>query len=94
MGHQFTLDMGSFGKQLCLVTLVEKELLFEYVFAMGVLDTTIRWQLNQQDNGTLLQLNHSGFNMNSSFGQQAFIGMEKGWPQILSQIEAVIFYNK
>jgi len=94
IGHQFTLDMGSFGQQLCLVTLVEKELLFEYVFAIGVLETTIRWQLTPQENGTLLQLSHSGFNMDSSVGQQAFIGMGKGWPQILNRIESVISYNK
>jgi len=32
--------------------------------------------------------------MDSSFGQQAFIGMGKGWPQILSRIEVIISNNK
>jgi len=94
IGHQFTLDMGNFGIQHCLVKAVDKEILVEYDFAIGVLDTTLRWQLIPQENGTLLQLNHSGFNIESSFGQQAFIGMGKGWPQILSRIEAVISNNK
>lgn len=94
IGHQFTLDMGNFGVQHCLVKAVDKEISFEYDFAIGVLDTTLRWQLIPQENGTLLQLNHSGFNMDSSFGQQAFIGMGKGWPQILSRIEVVISNNK
>ncbi|MBJ8499533.1 SRPBCC family protein [Acinetobacter oleivorans] len=94
IGHQFTLDMGNFGIQHCLVKAVDKEILVEYDFAIGVLDTTLRWQLIPQENGTLLQLNHSGFNIGSSFGQQAFIGMGKGWTQILSRVEAVISNNK
>jgi len=89
-GHQFTLDMGSFGVQHCLVKVADKEILFEYDFAIGVLDTTLGWQLIPQGEGTLLQLKHSGFNENSSVGQQAFMGMRKGWPQILSRIETVI----
>lgn len=88
--HRFTLDMGSFGNQACLVKTVEKESLFEYDFAIGVLDTIISWKLIAQGEGTLLQLNHSGFNVDSPLGQQAFIGMGKGWPQILSRIESTL----
>lgn len=87
IGHRFTLDMGKWGKQPCEVTAVEPGRLLQYRFA---LDTTVTWRLESQNQGTLLSLEHSGFDLDSPLARSAFEGMGNGWPTILERPEAVV----
>lgn len=86
VGHRFTLDMGAWGQQPCEVIAIEPEKLFRYFFASGTLNTTITWELQPEEGGTRLSLEHRGFDLDSPMGKAAFDGMANGWPQVLSRI--------
>lgn len=90
VGHRFTLDMGRWGQQPCEVVAVEPERLLSYSFAPGTLDTTITWRLEPHGSGTLLFLEHKGFDLDSPLGKAAFNGMGAGWPKVLAGISAVL----
>ncbi|MBI1246788.1 SRPBCC domain-containing protein [bacterium] len=90
VGHQFELDMGKWGKQPCEVLEVEPLRLLKYSFAPGTMKTTITWRLEPEGEGTRLQLEHSGFDLNSPLAHQAFDGMRQGWPTVLGRIEQAI----
>jgi uncharacterized protein YndB with AHSA1/START domain len=90
VGHRFTLDMGSWGQQKCEVLAVEPERLLRYSFAPGTLNSTITWRLEPENGGTRLYLEHSGFDLDSPLGIQAFEGMGRGWPSVLARIEGAI----
>lgn len=89
-GARFTLDMRTYGKQPCEVLAVEPGRLFSYLFAPGVLDTTITWRIEPDGEGTRLHLEQSGFDLDSSIGKMAYDGMNAGWPQILPRIEPAL----
>jgi uncharacterized protein YndB with AHSA1/START domain len=90
VGHRFALDMGAWGVQPCEVTAVDPERLLEYHFAEGVLDTTITWRLEPEDEGTRLYLVHAGFDLDSLQGRLAYSGMGNGWPHILNGVESAL----
>ena len=90
VGHRFTLDMGAWGRQQCEVIAVEPERLLSYSFAPGTLDTTITWRLEPKGDGTLLSLEHRGFDLDSPMARSAFEGMGNGWPKVLARIEQAI----
>ena len=90
VGHRFELDMGTWGKQPCEVLAVEPERLFSYSFAPGTLDSVITWHLRGEGDGTRLTLEHSGFDLDSPLGKQAFHGMGAGWPKVLGGIERAL----
>jgi uncharacterized protein YndB with AHSA1/START domain len=90
VGHRFTLDMGTWGAQLCEVTVVDPERLLAYTFAEGSLDTLITWRLEPEGVGTRLFLEHSGFDLDSPMGRQALEGMGRGWPGILRRIDRAL----
>jgi uncharacterized protein YndB with AHSA1/START domain len=90
VGHRFTLHMGNWGTQPCEVTAVEPERYLEYHFAEGVLDTTISWRLEGEGEGTRLYLEHTGFDLDSPLGRQAFAGMGNGWPHVLNRVEGAL----
>ncbi|MEU6807540.1 SRPBCC domain-containing protein [Streptomyces sp. NPDC046831] len=90
VGHRFTLDMGNFGSQPCVVTEVDHQRLLAYRFAEGTLDTTLTWLLQPEDDGTRLLLTHSGFDLDSPMGRQAYDGMGKGWPHVLDRLGTVL----
>jgi uncharacterized protein YndB with AHSA1/START domain len=89
-GHRFTLDMGSWGVQRCEVTAVDPERLLAYTFAEGSLDTVITWRLEPEGIGTRLFLQHSGFDLDSPLGRQAFEGMGRGWQSVQGRIARVL----
>lgn len=89
-GHRFTLDMGVWGRPKCEVTAVEPETLFAYRFGSGAVETTITWRMEPEGEGTLLHLEHTGFDLESPMGRQAYSGMGNGWPHVLGRIEAVL----
>ena len=90
VGHAFTLDMGKWGQQPCVVVDVEPERLFRFRFAVGRLDTTITWTLTPDGEGTRLVLVHEGFDLDSPMGRAAFEGMKPGWPHVLERLGASI----
>ncbi|MGV9253940.1 SRPBCC family protein [Streptomyces sp. NPDC003697] len=90
VGHRFTLDMGTFGSQTCVVTEADHQRLLAYRFAEGTLDTTITWLLQPEGDGTRLVLTHTGFDLDSPMGRQAYDGMGKGWPHVLERLDTVL----
>lgn len=86
VGHEFTLDMGPWGKQPCKVLAVTFERLFQYTFASDTLGTTITWSLTEQEGGTRLKLIHEGFDLESPMAKAAFEGMKNGWPGVLIRL--------
>jgi|SRR5580658_5689998 uncharacterized protein YndB with AHSA1/START domain len=90
VGHKFELDMGKWGKQHCEVLEVEPERLLKYLFAAGVLDTTITWRLIPDGPGTRLAVTHQGFNLDTPMGRQAFAGMKAGWLTVLARLETIL----
>ncbi|BCJ74575.1 hypothetical protein CS0771_41190 [Catellatospora sp. IY07-71] len=90
VGHRFTLDMGGFGQQPCEVLEVVPEQLLRYSFAEGSLDSTLTWRLEPEGTGTRLFLEHSGLDLDSPMGRQAFEGMGRGWPGILRNMEKAL----
>jgi uncharacterized protein YndB with AHSA1/START domain len=90
VGHRFTMDMGAWGQQQCQVLAVEPERLLSYSFAEGVLDTTITWRLEPEGEGTLVTLEHAGFDLGSPMGERAYQGMGAGWAALLARIEPAL----
>ena len=64
--------------------------LLSYSFGSGPFLTTITWRLEPSDAGTLLSLEHAGFDLDSEVGSKAFQGMGAGWPGILTRIEPAL----
>ncbi|WP_030807988.1 SRPBCC family protein [Streptomyces sp. NRRL F-2799] len=90
VGHRFALDMGNWGSQPCEVTAVEPGRLLSYRFAEGTLDTAVTWRLEPEGSGTRLFLTHSGFDLGSPLGRQAYDGMGRGWPHVLDRLGATL----
>jgi uncharacterized protein YndB with AHSA1/START domain len=97
VGHKFTFqtDPGpSFdGKLRCEVTLVDEPHQLAYTFIGGYMKrkTLVTWTLMPQNNGTLLQLEHTGFtgltdvaiSFIFGYGWQKFL---RGVPQTLDRL--------
>jgi uncharacterized protein YndB with AHSA1/START domain len=90
VGHRFTLDMGTWGAQSCEVLQVDPERHLVYTFAEGSLDTTLTWRLEPEGTGTRLFFEHSGFDLDSPLGRQAYEGMGRGWPSLLRRIDRAL----
>ncbi|MFF1830517.1 SRPBCC domain-containing protein [Paenarthrobacter sp. NPDC058040] len=90
VGHRFTMDMDRWGQQQCEVTAVEPGKSITFVFAEGVLDTTITWALEATENGTTLHFEHAGFNVDTPMGRTAIEGMGNGWPGLIARIDEVL----
>ncbi|MFK0003415.1 SRPBCC domain-containing protein [Paenarthrobacter sp. NPDC090522] len=90
VGHRFTMDMDRWGPQQCEVTAVEPGTSITFVFAEGVLDTTITWSLEATESGTILHFEHAGFNLDSPMGRTAIEGMGNGWPSLIARIDQVL----
>lgn len=90
VGHRFTLDMGDFGQQQCIVIAVEAPTMFSYVFGADTIDTAIRWTLSEDELGSILTVDHEGFDLDTPDGIRAYQGMEAGWPQVLDRLEALV----
>lgn len=90
VGHAFTLDMGGFGQQPCTVTRVELRRLIAFTFAEGSLDSTLTFTLEPEGTGTHVFLAHSGLDVDSPLGLQAYKGMGAGWPGVLARMEPAL----
>jgi uncharacterized protein YndB with AHSA1/START domain len=51
----------------------------------GALKTTVRWELNPANNGTLLRLSHSGLSAHPELAQSY-----RGWPRMLEWLTAFL----
>ncbi|MDQ0767593.1 uncharacterized protein YndB with AHSA1/START domain [Pseudarthrobacter defluvii] len=90
VGHRFTMDMGAWGQQQCEVLAVDPGEYISFLFSEGQLDTTITWRLEPVDGGTVLHLEHSGFQLDTPMGRQAIEGMGSGWPGLLARIDGLL----
>ena len=90
VGHRFTLDMGPWGNQPCQVVKVEPGRILSYTFAEGSLDTRLTWRIEAEGDGCRLFLEHSGFDLDSPAGRQAYEGMGKGWPGVIAGVDAAL----
>jgi uncharacterized protein YndB with AHSA1/START domain len=90
VGHRFTMDMGAWGQQQCEVLEVKPGELIRFLFSEGQLDTTVTWRLEAAEDGTVLHLEHAGFNLDTPMGKQALQGMGSGWPGLLARIDGVL----
>jgi uncharacterized protein YndB with AHSA1/START domain len=76
VGHEFTLDMGPWGKVACVVREVEPERRLVYSFTE---DWTLTWRLVPEGDGTRLFLDHAGFDLDTPLHRNAFDTMGPGW---------------
>jgi uncharacterized protein YndB with AHSA1/START domain len=90
VGHRFTLDMGTWGRQECEILQVEPEKLLRYTFAERTLGSTITWRLEPEGDGTRLFLEHSGLDPDTPAGRSALDGMGQGWPGVVMAIERAV----
>jgi uncharacterized protein YndB with AHSA1/START domain len=58
--------------------------------AGGLTDTRVTFHLEPDGGGTKLILEHTGFVITPSFGEQAFKGAEYGWAKMLKQLAEVV----
>jgi len=89
-GHRFTMDMDAWGQQQCEVLAVEPGTSISFLFSEGQLDTTITWQLEPVDGGTILHFEHAGFQLDTPMVRHAIDGMGNGWPGLLARVDGVL----
>lgn len=75
-GHRFELDMGRFGQQPCEILEAVEHRKLRYSFGPS---WTLAWELEENDGGTRLVLEHSGFDLQDPQGRFAFTAMGAGW---------------
>ena len=94
-GHRFTFRAkpmpGWSGVTHCMVLKVESPHLLSYSWGDGTasvsgLKTVVTWTLTPKDGGTLLRMEHSGFEAKDEAGYR---GMGAGWPRIVERLESV-----
>jgi uncharacterized protein YndB with AHSA1/START domain len=75
-GHEFALDMESWGQVPCKVLEVEPERRLVFTFTEN---WTLTWTLVPEGRGTRLLLEHSGFDLDQPIDRHAFDQMGPGW---------------
>jgi uncharacterized protein YndB with AHSA1/START domain len=85
VGHRFTFDTGGWGLTQCEVVAVEPETLVSYTWRNPPLDTLVTWRLMPRADGTLLTMEHSGFDRDDPGQEQAYTGMGQGWRGMIMQ---------
>lgn len=79
VGHSFVMDMEKWGGVSCRVLESEPEKRFVYSFG----DWTLTWILEGRTDGTLLRLEHSGFDLDKQGDRFAYDNMSEGWRSIV-----------
>jgi uncharacterized protein YndB with AHSA1/START domain len=99
VGHRFTFSArpvpGWSGVTYCEVVTVEEPRLLVYRWGNGTesdsgLQTVVTWTLTEQDGGTLVRMEHSGFRPQDEAGYK---GMGSGWPGILARLDSVAAHS-
>jgi uncharacterized protein YndB with AHSA1/START domain len=65
-------------------------LAFSWSAGGPVVDTRVSFRLEPDGEGTRLFFEHSGFDLDHPWGEQAFKGAEFGWAKMLGQLPAVV----
>jgi uncharacterized protein YndB with AHSA1/START domain len=95
VGHQFTFRVPGNPKLKFDGLTVRCEVLelspptklaFSWSAGGPVENTVVTFQLSPDAGGTMLVLEHSGFDITQPFGQQAFKGADYGWANMLSKL--------
>ena len=88
VGHQFHLDMDSWGQVPCTVLEVEPERRLVFTFNDN---WTLDWRLVAEGSGTRLLLEHSGFDLDDPRDRYALEHMGPGWrDEVLPQLARVL----
>jgi uncharacterized protein YndB with AHSA1/START domain len=99
IGHQFTFHVPANPKVgfdgltvYCEVLECEPpdRLAFSWSAGGPVNDTRVSFRLEQENNGTRLFFEHSGFDLSHPQGNQALRGAEYGWAKMLGQLTVVV----
>lgn len=95
VGHRFTLHVPSrpgfdgvvHGEVLECVP--DKTLRFSWAGG-DVVGTTVHHDVEAVGDGTLLRIEHSGFDLDAAGGEQALKGAEYGWTKMLGQLNDLV----
>lgn len=99
VGHRFTFQVPGDPKKnfdgltvRCEVLECDEpnRLAFSWSAGGPVEDTRVSFRLEAEDEGTRLFFEHSGFNLDHPWGNQALKGAEFGWARMLGQLPAVV----
>ena len=98
VGHQFTFRVPpnpkvNFDGLLVRCEVLECDAPNQLAFswsAAGLVDTRVSFRLEPEGEETRVLFEHSGFEINESFGEQAFKGAEFGWAKMLKQLVDVV----
>ena len=95
VGHRFqfqdTPKPGFDGVIESEVTVVERPHRLAYTFTSSLLDTVVTFILKEQGEGTLLELDHRGFQGLKAVGLSFLLG--SGWKSLLSKRLAAVLQN-
>lgn len=75
VGHEFTMDMGKWGKVPCRVIEATPPQKLAYTFA----DWELHWTIVPEKGGCVLMLEHRGFDLQNPQHRLAFDNMGVGW---------------
>lgn len=99
LGHRFTFQVPGDPKKNfdgltvhCEVLECEEpnRLVFSWSAGGPVEDTRVSFRLEAEGEGTRLHFEHSGFNLDHPWGNQALKGAEFGWAKMLGQLPSVV----
>ncbi len=79
VGARFSFDTGGWGITQCEVLSVVENAELSYSWVNPPLDTVVTWRLSSRDGGTMVAVEHSGFDLDDAQQRFAFEGMGKGW---------------
>jgi Uncharacterized conserved protein len=67
-----------------------RRLVFSWTVGGPVTDTRVRFELSEENGGTRLAFEHSGFDLSRPFGEEAFKGAQYGWATMLEKLASVV----
>lgn len=96
LGHAFTFRRAPMpalnfdGITHCVVTVLDPPRHLAFTFKGGALDTVISFKLSPSATGTLLDFEHSGFDLGDPRQKFSYEAMGGGWAKLGEGIEKVI----
>lgn len=95
VGHRFTLQVPSRpefdGTVKGEVVECKPETTLRFTWEGGdVVGTTVSHELVPTEDGTLLRFEHTGFDLDASWGEQALHGAEYGWNMMLGRLGELV----
>lgn len=84
LGHGFSFDTGGRGRTQCEVVELTPGRRVADSWRNPPLDTIVTWTVTPDGDGTLLTLEHSGFDLDDPRQRFAHEGMSSGWGSMLA----------